>query len=59
MPTHTHVSHTHSHAYDHFGTATCRGSGMLEIVFTNKLMIFGMVMDSSEITIVKLVIMLG
>jgi hypothetical protein len=37
MPTHTHVSNTHSHSYGHFGTATCGVSGLLEIGFTDRL----------------------
>jgi hypothetical protein len=36
-PTHTHVSDAHSHGYGHFGTATCRVSGLLEIGFTDGL----------------------
>jgi hypothetical protein len=37
MPTHTHVSDTHSHGYGHFGTATCGVSSLLEIGFTDGL----------------------
>jgi hypothetical protein len=36
-PTPTHASDIHSHGYDHFDTATCGVSGLLEIGFTDEL----------------------
>jgi hypothetical protein len=48
MPTHTHVSDAHSHSYDHFGTATCRVSGLLENQVIERVGAFGTVTDSSK-----------
>jgi hypothetical protein len=59
MPTHTHVSDTHNHCYDHFGTASCGVSGLLKNWINERVKAFGTVTDSGEIMTFKLIIKLG
>jgi hypothetical protein len=49
LPTHTHVSDTHSHSYGYFGTAMCRVSGLLENRFHGRVGAFGTFTESGEI----------
>jgi hypothetical protein len=48
-PIQTHVSDTHSHGYDHFGTAMCGVSGLLQNRVNERIDTFGTIMDSGQI----------
>jgi hypothetical protein len=48
-PNQTHVSDTHSHGYGHFGTTTCRVSGLLENRIIKRVGVFDTVMGSCKI----------
>jgi hypothetical protein len=55
----THLSDAHNHGYGHSSTTTCGVSGLLKKWIIEWVGAYGTIMDSSKITIFKLVIKLG
>jgi hypothetical protein len=49
MPTQIHISNTHGNGYGHFGTATCRVSGLLENRVIERVETFGTFTDRGKI----------
>jgi hypothetical protein len=57
-PTHAHVSDTHGHSYDHFGTAMCGGNGLLEIGFADGLKLLAWLRTAVRLQLLNLLLRL-